>query len=97
MGVNVIGRRGATHRRRRRRPCLDVVDVAGEEAGAVEVVEAVRLELELGEGLHAGEGARLQRLDVAVRQVQVRHVLRGKSRTDGFRSVLHVEVPIIKV
>ena len=58
------------------RPSLDVVDVGGEEAWpAVEGVEAVRLQLQLPQRLHPLEGGDLQRRDVAVRQVQVRHLL----------------------
>ena len=52
-----------------------MMDVGWEEAGSVEVVEAVGFKLELEEGIHAVEGAHLQRLDVAVRHVQVRHLL----------------------
>ena len=53
-----------------------MVDVGGEEAGSVEVVEAVGLQLQLEEGVHAVEGAHLQRGDVAVRHVQGRHMLK---------------------
>ena len=54
-----------------------MVDVGGEEARpAVEVVESVGLQLELEEGVHAVEGADLQRLDVTVCQVQDGHLLK---------------------